>query len=195
VVYHAAYGFGSLLGASTEGAYQPNSMTGIDSLITVLKANAIGPNQNVYTELAGVWNNIMTDPNQAAHVLGKLLLAVGEDNLLWGTDAIWTAKPQPYVDAFWNFEITPQFQMQYGYPALTKELKRKVLGGNAARLFNIDSQARRCVIDNGPMTSVKRVLEGELGPMYYVGERPLGPTTRREYLQLAKLREHLKLPG
>ena len=30
-----------------------------------------------------------------------------------------------YIDAFWNFEITPQFQMQYGYPALSKALKDK----------------------------------------------------------------------
>ena len=123
VVYHAAYGFG---GGGTEGAYKSGSMTGIDSLITVLKNSGIGPNQNVYTELAGVWNVVMSNPNVAAHVLGKLLLAVGENNLLWGTDAIWTAKPQAYIDAFWNFEITPQFQMMYGYPELTKDLKRKV---------------------------------------------------------------------
>jgi predicted TIM-barrel fold metal-dependent hydrolase len=192
VVYHAAYAFG---GGGTEGAYKTGSMTGIDSLITVLKNSGIGPNQNVYTELAGVWNVVMSNPTVAAHVLGKLLLAVGENNLLWGTDAIWTAKPQAYIDAFWNFEITPQFQMMYGYPELTKDLKRKVLSGNAARLFNVDVQARRCTIQSSAMAAAKQEMEGELGPLYYFGERPLGPTTRREFFRLGKWREFLRVPG
>ena len=196
VIYHSAFGFGGgVFGGAPEGAYQMGSMVGIDSTITVLKANGIGPNENVYAELAGVWNVVMSDPTQAAHILGKLLLAVGEDNLLWGSDAIWTAKPQPYVDAFWNFEITSQFQMQYGYPALTQELKRKILGGNSARLFGIDVSARRCIIDQGMMASVRREIHGELGPMGWIGERPLGPTTRREFVRLGKLRQAWKVPG
>jgi uncharacterized protein len=196
VVYHSAFAFGgSALGGAPEAAYRMGSMTGIDSLITVLKGSGIAPNENVYAELAGVWNTVMSDPTQAAHVIGKLLLAVGENNLLWGSDAIWTAKPQPYVDAFWSFEITPQFQMQYGYPELTKDLKRKVLSGNAARLFSVDLQARRCQIDAGAIATAKYNLDGELGPLHYFGEKPLGPTTRREFVQLAKLRQFLKVPG
>jgi predicted TIM-barrel fold metal-dependent hydrolase len=196
VVYHSAYAFGgSALGGAPEGAYRMGSMTGIDSLITVMKSAGVGPNENVYAELAGVWNVVMSNPTQAAHVLGKLLLAVGENNLLWGSDAIWTAKPQPYVDAFWNFEITPQFQMMYGYPELTKDLKRKILSANAARLFKVDLMARRCEIDKGAIAMTKRNIEGELGPMGYAGMRPLGPTTRREFVQLARLREFLRVPG
>jgi predicted TIM-barrel fold metal-dependent hydrolase len=195
VVYHSGFGFGALIGGTIEGAYQDGSMTGIDSTITVLKGSGIGPNENVYAEVGGVWNTVMTDPTQAAHVIGKLLLYVGEDNLLWGSDAIWTAKPQPYVDAFWNFEITPQFQMQYGYPELTQDLKRKILGLNSAKLFNIDVSARRCEIDKGAMAYVKRTREGELGPLYWAGARPLGPTTRREFFRLSKWREFLKIPG
>lgn len=192
VVYHSAYQFG---GGTTEGAYVNGSMTGIDSLITVLKGSGIGPNQNVYSDLAGLWNVVMMDPTQAAHVIGKLLLYLGENNLLWGTDAIWTAKPQPYVDAFWNFEITPAFQMQYGYPALTQDIKRKVLGLNSARLFNIDVNARRCNIASGSMAAVQRQIEGELGPLYWLGERPRGPTTRREFAQIQNFRQFFKFPG
>jgi predicted TIM-barrel fold metal-dependent hydrolase len=195
VVYHSSYGFGASVFGSSEGAYRDGSMNGIDALITVMKASGIGPNQNIYAEIGGVWNQIMTDPTVAAHVIGKLLLYVGQDNLLWGSDAIWTSKPQPYVDAFWNFEITPQFQMQYGYPALTKDLKRKVLGLNSAKLFNIDVNARRCAIQRSAMAAFKRDIEGELGPLYWMGRRPLGPTTRREFAQLGKLREFLKVPG
>lgn len=196
VVYHSGYGFGGgLVGGGPEGAYQDGSMTGIDSTITVMKNSGIGPNQNVYVEVGGVWNQIMTDPTQAAHVIGKLLKYFGDDNLLWGSDAIWTAKPQPYVDAFWSFEITPEFQMMYGYPELTEERKRKILGLNSAKLFGIDASARRCEVDAGAMARVKRTREGEYGPLYWAGARPLGPTTRREFFRLLKWREFLKTPG
>jgi len=196
VVYHSAYAFGGgVFGGAPEAAYQAGSMTGINSLITVMQDNGIGANENVYAELGGVWNLVMTDPTQAAHVIGKLLLHVGEDNVLWGSDAIWTAKPQPYVDAFWNFEITDQFQQQYGYPALTQDVKRKVLGLNSARLFGVDAQARRCEIASSAMAAAKRTLEGELGPLYLRGGRPLGPITRRDFARLGKWREFLRVPG
>ena len=52
--------------------------------------------------------------------------------MLWGTDAIWYGSPQPQIMAFRAFEITPEYQDRYRYPALTPELKRKVFGLNAA---------------------------------------------------------------
>ena len=54
---------------------------------------AIAPGANVYAELGSTWFNVMRDPDQAAHVLGKLLVAVGPDNLVWGTDSIWYGSP------------------------------------------------------------------------------------------------------
>ncbi len=44
---------------------------------------------NVYAELGSTWRFLMRDPDSAAHALGKLLLHLGEDNILWGTDSIW----------------------------------------------------------------------------------------------------------
>ena len=85
--------------------------------------------------------------------------------------------------------------MQYGYPALTEAIKRKVLGLNSARLFNIDVEARRCAIEAGTMAAVKRTRDNELGPLCWAGARPLGPTTRREFMRLSKWREFLKVPG
>jgi hypothetical protein len=85
--------------------------------------------------------------------------------------------------------------MQYGYPALTQDIKRKVLGLNSARLFNVDVKARRCNIDQGALMHAKLELEDELGPLHWFGTRPLGPTTRREFAQIQKWREFLKIPG
>lgn len=86
----------------------------------------------------------MGEPDQAGHVLGKLLNAVGEDNVVWGTDSIWYGSPQDQIQAFRAFEITPQAQERWGYPALTAEVKEKILGGNSARLYGVDPVAVPC---------------------------------------------------
>jgi hypothetical protein len=44
--------------------------------------------------------------------------------------------PQPQIDAFRCFEISPAFQNTYGYPALTPAIKEKIFGLNAARLLS-----------------------------------------------------------
>jgi uncharacterized protein len=56
----------------------------------------------------------MRDPEQAAHVLGKLLRHVGEDNVLWGTDCIFYGSPQDQIQAFRAFRISAEFQERYG---------------------------------------------------------------------------------
>ena len=71
------------------------------------------------------------DPRRPRTCSGKLLVHVGEDNVLWGTDAVFYGSPQGQIQAFRAFQITEQFQEQFGYPALTDEIKRKVLGLNA----------------------------------------------------------------
>ena len=131
VVYHSGY----------ENSYRevesnPNG-GGVDRLIASVQAAGIGPGGNVYAELGSTWRAVMGDLDQAAHVLGKLLVAVGEDNIVWGTDSIWYGSPQDQIAAFRAFEITPEFQERFGYPALTTERKAKILGLNAARVFGI----------------------------------------------------------
>ena len=76
-------------------------------------------------------------PAEAAHVLGKLLVALGPDRILWGTDSIWYGSPQPLIDAFRAFEIPQSFQERFGYPALTVETKEKILSHNARRVYAV----------------------------------------------------------
>ena len=80
----------------------------------------------------------MSRPDEAAHVIGKLLVHVGEDNILWGTDSIWYGSPQDQIESFRAFAISEEFQERFGYPALTPEVKRKIFGLNAARLHGLD---------------------------------------------------------
>jgi ribosomal protein L13E len=43
-----------------------------------------------------------------------------------------------FEEAFWNFEMPQDLIDGYGFPPLTEEVKRKILGLNAARLLGID---------------------------------------------------------
>jgi predicted TIM-barrel fold metal-dependent hydrolase len=131
LVYHSGFEVGNV-----EGEYDPDGL-GIDRLVKSLDDAGIAPGSNVYAELGSTWRTVMGDPDQAAHVLGKLLLAVGDDNILWGTDSIWYGSPQDQIAAFHAFEITAEFQERFGYPALTAEVKAKILGSNAARVLGI----------------------------------------------------------
>jgi uncharacterized protein len=73
-----------------EGPYtEDTAHRSTNRLITSMRENGIGPGSNVYVDLGTVWFNLVTRPMEAAHLLGKLLLWVGEDNVLWGTDSIW----------------------------------------------------------------------------------------------------------
>jgi predicted TIM-barrel fold metal-dependent hydrolase len=172
VVYHGAFEL-----QTTERAYDPaHAATGINSLVKALDDYGIPPNANVWAELGTTWRELMRAPTEAAHALGKLLTRVGENRVLWGTDGIWYGSPQPQIMAFRAFQIAPELQERHGYPALTDELKRKVFGLNAARLFGIDPAQQRCVIDAGALDAAR--ASGAVP----VSWTPRGPTTRREML-------------
>ena len=69
----------------------------------------------------------------------------------------------------------------YGYPALTAEVKRKILGENAAAIYGVDIQATRRQITSDDIGRI--VLARRDDPRAFPrGPRPYGPRTRREYL-------------
>src|SRR5262249_26718765 len=131
-VYHSGYET-----AAAEGPYR-DSGGGIDRVIKSLRQAGIKPGTNVYAEIGSTWFYGLRSPSEAAHVLGKLLVAVGPERVLWGTDSIWYGAPQDQIEAFRAFTITEEAQEKYGYPALTPDVKKAILGGNAARLHGID---------------------------------------------------------
>ncbi len=101
----------------------------------------------------------MAQPREAAHVMGKLLAALGEDNILWGTDSIWYGSPQPLIDAFRAFQIPQEYSDRYGYPQLTPAAKEKILGLNAARLYGLDPEQVRAAASRDDLAWVKAALE------------------------------------
>jgi len=177
VIYHSAFER-----ETTERAYDPAAArAGVDSLVRALHEFGVGPNENVYAELGTTWREVLARPDEAAHVLGKLLLHLGEDRLLWGTDAVWYGSPQPQIMAFRAFQIGEDYQARFGYPALTDDIKRKVFGLNAAALFDIDVEATRCALDADGLAVARLehaslVEEGAISTPW----EARGPMTRRE---------------
>ena len=139
LIYHSGY---EVPGPENPGetCFVPGAQQrGIDRLIESLRNAGIGPGANVYAELGSTWYILIKRPEEAVHVLGKLLLAVGEDNILWGTDSVWYGNTQPLIDAFRSFQIPHEYQERFGYPALTETIKSKILGLNAARVYGVDA--------------------------------------------------------
>jgi predicted TIM-barrel fold metal-dependent hydrolase len=92
---------------------------------------------NVYAGLSVVLGGLMyARPRFFAKVIGELLFWVGEDKMLFGSDyAIWEPKWQ--IEGFlnWDYPTDPEFS---DYPRLNDAGKRKILGLNAAALYDID---------------------------------------------------------
>jgi predicted TIM-barrel fold metal-dependent hydrolase len=168
VVYHS--GFEARV---PEGPYTgATAEIGVNRLISSLHRSNIGPNQNVYAEIGSTWWYVMRSPTQAAHVLGKLLKHVGEDNVLWGTDCLFYGSPQDQIQALRAFRISDAFQERYGYPKLTKEIKAKILGLNAARLYGVDPVTTACDFTRRELEEMRERLPGK--------NRTYGPSTRAE---------------
>lgn len=89
---------------------------------------------NVYGGLAVVMPFIHSRPRYFAQVIGELLYWLDENRLTFASDyAIW--QPKWLVEAFVDFQIPEDMQAEYG--VLTTEIKKKILGLNAAKLYDL----------------------------------------------------------
>jgi len=92
---------------------------------------------NVYGGLAVVMPFIHAKPWYFAEVLAELLWWVGEDRLTFASDyALWS--PKWLVEKFAAFEFPEEIKERHGVADLTVDGKRKILGLNAARLYDLD---------------------------------------------------------
>ena len=175
LVYHAGF-----VAGRPEGPYDPRRSDGIDQLVTSLAANGIRPGANVYAELGSTWRFLLRDPDSAAHALGKLFQAVGEDNVLWGTDSIWYGSPQDQIQAFRAFQIADAFVDKHGYAKLTPALRAKVLGRNALRIYRLPEDVLRKHLPRDRVAREREAYREAPDPSFATH----GPRTRREFLTL-----------
>jgi len=159
--------------------------SGTDTLVQSLLDAGIGPNANVYAELGSTWRSVMQDPDQAAHLIGKLLKYVGEDNVVWGTDCIFFGSPQDQIQAFRTFEISAEFRERYAYPVLTDEIRAKVFGLNALRAYKLDQKDFVRAASTDAISYARQLYARGSDPTF----RTYGPRTRREFFTLARMED------
>jgi predicted TIM-barrel fold metal-dependent hydrolase len=176
LIYHSGF-----VSTVPEQAYdESGKRDGIDTLITSLRKNDIGPGSNVYAELGSTWRFLMRDPEQAAHALGKLIKYCGPDNVLWGTDSIWYGSPQDQIQAFRTFQIAPRLRERFGYAEITPAVRAKIFGLNAAKVYGLSATEVKRYLSRDAVSRSRAAYLEQPDPHF----RTYGPKTRREFLSL-----------
>ncbi len=112
---------------------------------------------NCYAEIGTTWaSSVVTFPTIAAHILGQLLKFLGEDRVVFGSDSVWYGSPQWQIESLWRFQIPQELREKYGYPELTEQARRKILGLNSARLYGI------AAVDPGAYRAVPKDYEARM---------------------------------
>lgn len=150
ITYHSAIKNGAFDARSYDAVQASES--GVDDFLlngvpniqwTTAYAQMTSEYTNSYAELGTTFGSLVVAfPAVCAHLLGQLLKYKTEDRILWGTDSVWYGSPQWQLEAFWRFQIPEQMQERWGYPALTEQAKRKILGLNAARIYGLEPDTK-----------------------------------------------------
>jgi hypothetical protein len=188
--YHSGYfeaGYhpeGLDAGFHPEGEPVTPGRYGIEEFIRMIESMRKDERKRVYAEIGSTFGFLLLSqngPGQVAHLIGRLLKALGSTNILWGTDSIWWGSPQFLIDAFKRLQIPVSMQERYGYPPLTKEMKRRILGLNAAALYGVNPQEARNRVPSNALDQLQLAQGG-----FRAGRslRTYGPRNRREFLSL-----------
>jgi uncharacterized protein len=97
---------------------------------------------NVTINLEGGSSYLANSPRRFAELLGTFLFWGGADRIIWATGCI-AIHPRPFIEKFWNFTMPDDLVNDYGFPPLTDEVKRGILGGNIARILGLDIEAMK----------------------------------------------------
>jgi uncharacterized protein len=160
IVYHSGYRGTFWAGSGTgekvidKNADDPQEIPWISDIFRILKKNpAI---KNIFFELGSTFNALSSSsPEKCCHMLGQMMQTAGPDRILWGTDSIWNGSPQSQIERLRRLKMPQKLIDKHQYPELTDEVKGKILGLNAARLFGVDVQAARKAIKADKLTRLR----------------------------------------
>jgi hypothetical protein len=127
IVYHSGYD------SQAEGAYPGDDKVNsadrsVNAFVKSLRENGWDASRfikpglqhgnvpNVYGEIGSTWRSVMNDPNQAAHLLGKLITHIGPRRVVWGTDSLWFGSPQSEIVALRAFNMAGPARDLYNLP-------------------------------------------------------------------------------
>ena len=98
-----------------------------------------------------------------ANVMANLLFWIGPDRIIYGTDfPIW--HPHWQLDDFMAMELPDDLKEEYKVD-LTPEIKHKIVGGNIARLYNVDVASKLKAIENDELAQRKRAYQASHKPV------------------------------
>jgi uncharacterized protein len=143
ITYHACIQPAFFMHAALEEIRSGRLRNGVPNISwTTEYAELVAEYPNCYAEIGTTWaSSIVTFPTVAAHIMGQLMKYLGPDRIVFGSDSVWYGSPQWQIDAFWRFQIPEEMRDRYGYPEITEQDKRKILGLNSARLYGITAAA------------------------------------------------------
>ncbi len=124
----------------------------------------LGRYPNVWANFEVTASLMIAQPRDFARILGELLMWAGPDRIMFATGAT-LVHPQPLIERFWDeFQIPREMREEYGYPELTDEIKRKILGENALRFLGVDPDDLRETVRNDEWAERKAELDGRPEP-------------------------------
>lgn len=151
IAYHS--GFRGLDSVLTRR--DPQEIPWISDIIRMLRDNP--EIKNIYFELGSTFNQLSSfAPDACMHMFGQMIQVAGDDHVLWGTDSIWGGSPQSQIERFRRIKIKDDMIEKYGYAPLTDEVKAKIFGLNAAKLFGIDPQTKHEAMEHDKFAQLRR---------------------------------------
>ncbi len=95
-------------------------------------------------------------PRKVLEIIGTLMLNGFEDRILWAMGGL-VGHSRWYEEAFWNIEMPKELMEGYGFPELTEQAKRKILGLNAARVLGLTDNQIRDTMTTGEYAKPRRL--------------------------------------
>lgn len=127
IVYHS--GFDGETQTAYPGDDNVNSADrGVDCFVKSLRENGLdadhhvpaglehGNSPNVYGEIGSTMRDVMDNPDEMSHLLGKLVKYVGAQRVVWGTDSLWFGSPQSEIVRLRAFRMTDEAKALYNLP-------------------------------------------------------------------------------
>jgi hypothetical protein len=100
-----------------------------------------GKHKNLYLSISGIVGWFARSPYRGYHMIGEALEWAGPDKIVMGLDLPFDDMGRA-VDYVRNLEIPEELQSQWGYPAITDEIRAKILGLTLAKLAKIQPTKR-----------------------------------------------------
>jgi predicted TIM-barrel fold metal-dependent hydrolase len=160
IVYHSGFrGTGALSRGTGERVVDranddPQEIPWISDLFRILRRNP--KIRNIYFELGSTFGQLSSsNPTRCLHMLGQMIQTAGADHILWGTDSIWGGSPQSQIERLRRLRMPQELLDKFKYQQLSDEIKNRIFGLNAARIFNVNVEAQRQAIRADKLTQIR----------------------------------------